>query len=198
MQCSRRTHPIAPTGKKRQKTLAGRVLGEVVRLKGLTNLQSLDLRSTQITDAGLVHLRGMTNPQSLNLNNTQLTDAGLVNLKGMTRLQSPWFCDTQVTRTGTAELQQALPTAGSGSPPSRVRESGPHLLSCPPQRGLAARSKHSPCKSMALTSVRKAKAKLGGSSEPPGCRFKSRRPCCKSGPSPYGCTSTPFCAPNRT
>ena len=36
-------------------------------LKGLTQLQSLNLRDTKVTDAGLVHLKGLTKLQSLDL-----------------------------------------------------------------------------------------------------------------------------------
>jgi hypothetical protein len=39
------------------------------KLKGLTNLETLNLNYTKkITDAGLVHLKGLVNLQELNLN----------------------------------------------------------------------------------------------------------------------------------
>ena len=41
------------------------------------------LREIQITDAGLVHLKGLANLQILNLYNTQITDAGIAQLAGM-------------------------------------------------------------------------------------------------------------------
>jgi len=52
-----------------------------VNLKGLTNLQSLDLYDTQVTDAGLVHLAGLTNLGWLYLHGTQVTDAGVAELQ---------------------------------------------------------------------------------------------------------------------
>jgi len=50
-------------------------------LKGLTNLQTLILSGSNITDAGLVHLKGMTELQWLSLRKTQITDAGVSGLK---------------------------------------------------------------------------------------------------------------------
>ena len=41
-----------------------------------------------MTDAGLEHLKGLTQVQSLNLSQTEVTDAGLKHLKGLTQLQS--------------------------------------------------------------------------------------------------------------
>ena len=84
-----------------------------------------------------MRLKGLTNLQSLNLNNTQITDAGLVNLKGLTRLQSPWFCDTQVTRTGIAELQQA--TSQLQDPEARHPGCGSRApIYCPALRSAAS------------------------------------------------------------
>ena len=48
-----------------------------MHLKGLTNLQELDLAGTQVTDAGLVHLKGLTNLQELDLSYTQVTEGGV-------------------------------------------------------------------------------------------------------------------------
>ena len=64
---------------------------KLVLLKGLTELQVLDLSGTQVTDAGLEHLKGLTSLQTLNLKRTKVTDAGLVHLKGLTKLQRLWL-----------------------------------------------------------------------------------------------------------
>ena len=49
----------------------------VAHLKGLTQLQLLELGNTKVTDAGLANLKGLTQLQSLDLHGTQITDAGL-------------------------------------------------------------------------------------------------------------------------
>ena len=62
-----------------------------------------------ITDAGLVHLKGVTQLQTLNLFRTQVSDAGLVHLKELIQLKRLDLRDTQFTDAGVAELQKALP-----------------------------------------------------------------------------------------
>ena len=52
-----------------------------MHLKGLTSLQTLDLRGSQITDTGLAHLKGLTGLQTLYLRSTKVTDAGVAELK---------------------------------------------------------------------------------------------------------------------
>ncbi len=44
-----------------------------VRLEGLTRLEILNLKSTNLTDAGLVHLKGLRNLQELT-SGTRITD----------------------------------------------------------------------------------------------------------------------------
>jgi len=53
----------------------------VPHLKRLTDLQSLSLIGTQVTDAGLEHLEGLTNLERLRLANTQVTDEGAIKLQ---------------------------------------------------------------------------------------------------------------------
>ena len=60
---------------------------ELVCLKGLTNLEELELERTKVTDAGLEHLQGLTKLQWLGLAGTNVTDAGLEHLQGLTKLQ---------------------------------------------------------------------------------------------------------------
>lgn len=81
----------------------------VENLKGLTNLEALNLMSTSVTDVGLEHLKGLTKLQVLILQNTQVTDAGLEHLKGLTNLQTLVLSGTQVTDAGVKGLQKALP-----------------------------------------------------------------------------------------
>jgi Leucine-rich repeat (LRR) protein len=60
-------------------------------LKGLRQLQKLDISRTQVTDNGLEHLTGLTQLRVLNLFGTQMTGAGLKHLKGLTQLQMLTF-----------------------------------------------------------------------------------------------------------
>ena len=78
-------------------------LGE--KLKGVTNLVRLVLKSTRVTDAGLVHLKGNHGLWSLDLSNTQVTDAGLVYLKGLSKLEVLSLFDTKVTDAGLEHLK---------------------------------------------------------------------------------------------
>ena len=56
-----------------------------------------------------ITVKGLTNLQTLQLEGTHITDAGLVHLKGLSKLKWLHLDDTQVPTTGVAELQQALP-----------------------------------------------------------------------------------------
>ena len=91
------------------------------RLKGLTQLQTLDLRSTQVTDAGLEQhegpnatpatlpctyrvdrrwvraLKDLTQLRELSLDDTKVTDAGLEGLNRLRELRKLSLDDTQVT-----------------------------------------------------------------------------------------------------
>ena len=77
-------------------------------LKGLTQLHTLDLCDTQVTDAGLEHLKGLRQLQWLDLERTQVTDAWLECLNGLRQLRRLDLCETQVTEAGVEELQGAL------------------------------------------------------------------------------------------
>lgn len=76
----------------------------LVHLKGLTNLQNLGIGRTQITDAGLVHLKELTNLTSLSLPK-QITDAGLRHLKGLTNLQDLTLAGIQITDAGLVHIE---------------------------------------------------------------------------------------------
>ena len=56
-------------------------------LRGLVNLEWLDLGGTRITDAGVAHLHGMTRLKKLNCQGAALTDEGVRHLADMANLE---------------------------------------------------------------------------------------------------------------
>jgi internalin A len=50
-------------------------------LQGLPNLERLDLRRTDVADAGLPHLKELTNLTVIDLGGTQVTDTGVRELQ---------------------------------------------------------------------------------------------------------------------
>ena len=74
----------------------------------LHGLLWLELRATQVTDAGLAHLRGMKRLVHVDLGLTQITDAGLAHLE-MTKLRRINLAGTRVTEEGVKALKRALP-----------------------------------------------------------------------------------------
>jgi len=81
----------------------------LVDLRGLKNLQALNLARRQITGVGLKELAVLENLQWLDLSDTQVTDAGLKELAGLKNLQWIDLFRTQLTDTGIPELKKALP-----------------------------------------------------------------------------------------
>ncbi len=81
----------------------------LVHIKGMTKLKELVLAVTKVTDAGLVHIKGMTKLKTLILGFTKVTDAGLLHLKDLTKLQRLELENTKVTQTGIADLKKDLP-----------------------------------------------------------------------------------------
>ena len=77
----------------------------LAHLKALAGLQTLALKGTAVTDAGLAHLKGLVSLQILVLNNTAVTDAGLAHLKGLAGLTGLYLGSTQVTGAGLAHLR---------------------------------------------------------------------------------------------
>ena len=60
-------------------------------IQRLTSMRFLNLRSTDVTDAGLAHLREMPDLSILWLEDTKVTDLGLAHLKYMKSLNSLWL-----------------------------------------------------------------------------------------------------------
>ena len=74
-------------------------------LKGSPQLKDLQIGNTHITDAGLQYISGLTQLQRLSLHNTRITDAGLENLKGLTRLKQLYLGQDPITDAGLKHLK---------------------------------------------------------------------------------------------
>ncbi len=87
--------------------LGGRVEFDEKR-SGKPGIQ-VDFSFLPVTDAGLEQLKGLRQLQWLDLERTKVTDGSLECLSGLTQLQRLDLCDTQVTEAGVEKLQGALP-----------------------------------------------------------------------------------------
>jgi serine/threonine protein kinase/Leucine-rich repeat (LRR) protein len=77
----------------------------LARLQGLKQLRKLVLRQTAIGDAGLAHLSGLSNLRELDLNGARVSDAGLAHLQGLTQLEWLTLRDTAVGDAGLERLE---------------------------------------------------------------------------------------------
>jgi hypothetical protein len=78
-------------------------------LKALTELETLDLSSTPVSDVGLEYLQDLSRLERLDLSDTKVTDAGLEQLRGLTNLRLLDLSGTAVTDEAAAELRESLP-----------------------------------------------------------------------------------------
>jgi hypothetical protein len=76
------------------------------QLPGLPNVERLDLRNTNITDAGLVNLQPLKRLAELRLPES-ITDAGLENLKDLQFIQELYLDNTQISGEGLASLKNS-------------------------------------------------------------------------------------------
>ena len=74
-------------------------------LKGLAKLRELDVMHTKVTDAGLVHLKTLQNLERLNLQENAIADASLVHLSGLPNLRGLFLSRTKVTGAGFAGMR---------------------------------------------------------------------------------------------
>lgn len=74
-------------------------------VSGLTGLEVLLLKWTQVSDAGLADLTTLKNLQELGLQETQVTNAGMGQLKNFGVLRKLWLNQTRITDDGLAELR---------------------------------------------------------------------------------------------
>ncbi len=78
-------------------------------LRAFPKLESLDLKSAKMTNAGLAHLQSLRQLRKLSLEGTAITDEGLSHLKPLSQLQELTLKCAQVTEHGIQEFQSALP-----------------------------------------------------------------------------------------
>ena len=67
---------------------SSKIRSGLVHLRGMRNLEVLQLNGPGITDASLVNLRSLSALRNLYMKNTGVSDEGLANLAGLTELQS--------------------------------------------------------------------------------------------------------------
>lgn len=79
-------------------------------LAPMTDLVSLNLSKTQVTDAGMKQLAQFKNLKSLGLRETQITDAGLKELTKVTSLTSLYLGGAQVSDAGINDFLKVLPS----------------------------------------------------------------------------------------
>jgi serine/threonine protein kinase len=77
-------------------------------LRGLTELQSLDVGNTLVSDEDLAHLGGLANLRNLNLGGTSVSDKGLTRLHKLRNLQTLDLTATKVSEEGVRKLRAAL------------------------------------------------------------------------------------------
>jgi hypothetical protein len=78
-------------------------------LQAFPRLESLQLKSTKITDAGLAHLKALPRLRSLALENAAISDAGLEHVAALTCLEELDLQGTRVTDAGVEGILRALP-----------------------------------------------------------------------------------------
>ena len=85
------------------------VLLALLALQGQQEPDKLKLPSSTTDEQLAEKLKGLTNLETLVLTGTKITDAGLVHLKGLTKLERLSLYDTKTTPAGIKSLQEALP-----------------------------------------------------------------------------------------
>ena len=80
-------------------------------IASLKSLKKLHLEKTKVTDAGLKQLAGLDSLEYLNLYGTEITDAGLETLKTIKSLKKVFLWQTKVTDAGQSALEISLANA---------------------------------------------------------------------------------------
>ena len=104
--------------------------GGAAHLAGLTNMTSLNVDNTQLTDAGLAHLKELTRLQLLGFFGTKVTDGGLKHLKALPQLRTLILNRTHVADVDLGAIHfgfnrdPALRNRGGGADYCRARPEG--------------------------------------------------------------------------
>jgi len=83
--------------------------GSGLRNLPLNKIRSLNLRSTELTDANVAWIASMERLEYLSLISTPITDRGATQLKSLAALRKLFVGGTQVTEQGLAQLRHDLP-----------------------------------------------------------------------------------------
>lgn len=81
------------------------------QLAAVTTLTRLHLEKTAVTDAGLMHLKGLVELEYLNLYGTPVTDAGLEQIAELKNLKKIYLWQSKATPEGADKLRASLPNA---------------------------------------------------------------------------------------
>ena len=96
----------------------------LLHLSKATNLKQLWLDNCLVTDAGLAHLKTLKNLESVRLNGTRVTDEGLANLKGMAKLKSLTLSNTSITDAGMVHLASLTNLTDLGLDSTQISNTG--------------------------------------------------------------------------
>ena len=88
-------------------SVTDRGLASLAKMPNLTKLYLEN--NTKITDAGLDQVKGLSNLEYLNLYGTGITDAGIAKLASNKKLNRLYLWQTKATEAGVAKLKKALP-----------------------------------------------------------------------------------------
>jgi arylformamidase len=81
----------------------------LVNVKDLTALRKLFVTDTKVDDSGVTHLKGMKTLELVGLSGTKISDSALDHLRELTRLKRIFCLGTGVTEAGVEKLRRALP-----------------------------------------------------------------------------------------
>jgi hypothetical protein len=111
----------------------------LTHVKGIKNLENLNLGGSKVTDAGLAVLAGLPNLRSLSLGRG-FTDAALVHVANLKQLEELYINDSDVTDTGLAHLKGLNDLQGLEAHYTRIGDTGLKVLndSLPGLRSLGA------------------------------------------------------------